>query len=234
MEKNIIDNEEKFLTGKLKGYSLKGFENKFNNKGDPLFFPGCTIIYKINLNSELSKEINKIQSEFKLVNPNDAYTYLPVDSFHMTLFDCCNSNTFDTPFWPKNIPIIENYSKIAFELKNRIKNFKFPENLNLKLKSFFGGYCITLEGSTNEDEIIIRKCRDDLSQLLGIKFNNHENYVFHITLAYILRTLTGNEINKLTRFSMKKEHEFQKKFPLITLNDPILCTFENMFEFKKV
>ena len=44
MDLNIVNNEEKFLAGKLEGYTLKGAENKFDDKGNPLLFPGCTII----------------------------------------------------------------------------------------------------------------------------------------------------------------------------------------------
>ena len=36
---NIINDEEKFLAGKLEGYTLKGEENKFDNKGNPLPYP---------------------------------------------------------------------------------------------------------------------------------------------------------------------------------------------------
>ena len=40
MDLNIVNDEEKFLTGKLEGYTLKGAENKFDGKGNPLPFPG--------------------------------------------------------------------------------------------------------------------------------------------------------------------------------------------------
>ena len=36
MDLNIVNNEEKFLAGKLEGYTLKGAENKFDNKGNPI------------------------------------------------------------------------------------------------------------------------------------------------------------------------------------------------------
>ena len=53
MDLNIVNNEEKFLAGKLEGYTLKGAENKFDDKGNPLLFPGCTIICNIPLNTFL-------------------------------------------------------------------------------------------------------------------------------------------------------------------------------------
>ena len=44
MDLHIVNNQEKFLAGKLEGHSLEGAENKFYDKGNPLPFPGCTII----------------------------------------------------------------------------------------------------------------------------------------------------------------------------------------------
>ncbi len=45
--------------------------------------------------------------------------------------------------------------------------------MNLKLKTFFGGYSIILEPFSEKDENILRNCRDELSRLLKIKFFNH-------------------------------------------------------------
>ena len=44
MDLNIVNNQEKFLAGKLEGYTLKGAENKFDDRGNPLPFPGCTCL----------------------------------------------------------------------------------------------------------------------------------------------------------------------------------------------
>ena len=63
MDLNIVNNEEKFLAGKLEGYTLKGAENKFDNKGNPISFPGCTIICNIPINTDLSNQIISFQKK---------------------------------------------------------------------------------------------------------------------------------------------------------------------------
>ena len=234
MDRLIINNEEKFLQGKLEGYSLKSTESKFNSEGKPLYFPGCTIICKILKNSELFNEISTVQLEYKDFNPNNTYTYLPSSSFHMTLFDCCNIDTINTSSWPKDVKTKDNYKKIALELYEKIKEFIFPDKFNLKLKKLFGGYSMILEGATPKDEKILRDCRNELSKLLGIKFLNHETYSFHITLAYILRELNEQEVKNLFIINNQLCNEFIKKFPIITIKDPAMCFFENMLEFKKI
>ena len=232
MDKYIIENEKSLLKGELKGYPVPGAEHKFDHNGKPLPFPGCSIISKIPLNSDLFYEIKLLQLKFKDLSPEKAYTYLPETSFHMTLFDCCNVNTVNTPYWPKNIVEDNNYTKIAYILSKRIKKYIFPDKFDLKLKKLFGGYSIILEGNTKKDEKIIRDCRNKLSDLLGIRFENHDTYTFHITLAYILRNLKGDEIKKLIKTNSRLREIFINNFPIIQIEKPVLCTFENMYEFK--
>ena len=234
MDLNIINDEEKFLSGKLEGYTLKGGENKFDDKGNPLPYPGCTIICNIPLNTHLSDQITSFQKKIEKFNPKKTYFYLPSSSFHMTLFDCCNLNTKNTKYWPTDIDPDMDYKDIAIELNKRIQNYIFPEELNLKLKMFFGGYSIVLEPFSEKDEKILRNCRDELSSLLKIKFENHQRYTFHITLAYILRELNKNEIKSLIEFNKQLSFDFSKKFPKITLTKPEICTFEDMLEFKNI
>ena len=234
MDLNIINDEEKFLAGKLEGYTLKGGENKFDDKGNPLPYPGCTIICNIPLNTHLSDQIISFQKNIEKFNPNKTYFYLPSSSFHMTLFDCCNLNTKNTKYWPTDIDPDMDYKDIAIELNKRIQNYIFPEELSLKLKMFFGGYSIVLEPFSEKDEKILRNCRDELSSLFKIKFENHQRYTFHITLAYILRELNKNEIKSLIEFNKQLSFDFSKKFPKITLTKPEMCTFDDMLEFKNI
>jgi hypothetical protein len=232
LDKYIIENEKSLLKGELKGYPVPGAEHKFDHNGKPLPFPGCSIISKIPLKSDLFYEIKLLQLKYKDLSPEKAYTYLPATSFHMTLFDCCNVNTVNTPYWPKKIVEDNNYTKIAYVLSKRIQKYIFPDKFDLKLKKLFGGYSIILEGNTNKDEKIIRGCRNKLSDLLGIRFENHDTYTFHITLAYILRKLKGDEIEKLIKTNSRLREMFVKNFPIIRIEKPVLCTFENMYEFK--
>ena len=234
MDLNIVNNQEKFLAGKLEGYTLKGAENKFDDKGNPLPFPGCTIICNIPLNTNLSNQIIFFQKKIENFNPEKTYFYLPPSSFHMTLFDCCNLNTKNTNYWPSDIDLDMDYKDIAVELKKRIENFNFPKEFNLKLKTFFGGYSIILEPFSKKDEKILRNCRDELSSLLKIKFENHQRYTFHITLAYILRELSEIEIKNLIEFNKKLSFDFNKKIQKITFIEPEIYTFKDMLEFKSI
>ena len=98
----------------------------------------------------------------------------------------------------------------------------------------FGGYSIILEPFSNKDKKIIKNCRDNLSKLLKIKFENHKRYIFHITLAYILEKLNFSEIRKICEQDKKLLNKFKKEYPKITLYNAEMTTFKNMYKFKSI
>ena len=176
MDSNIINHEESYLLNKLHDYPVTKGEGKFDNDGNPLHWPGCTIICPIQESSLVSSLLSEVQENFKEIAPKKKYTFLPQSSFHMTLFDCCNVSTFKTSFWPNNLQKTENYLEVANILSDRLKNYQFPSPLTVKLNKFFGGFSTLLTPYSAKDEETLRSCRDDLSNLLGIKFENHLRY----------------------------------------------------------
>ena len=91
-----------------------------------------------------------------------------------------------------------------------------------------------LEPSSTKDKKIFKNCRDNLSKLLKIKFENHKRYIFHITLAYILEKLNCSEIRNICEYDKKLLNKFKKEYPKITLNNPEITTFKNMYKFKSI
>jgi hypothetical protein len=230
----IINHEESYLLNKLDDYPVTKGEGKFDNDGNPLHWPGCTIICPIQESSLVSSLLSEVQENFKKIAPKKKYTFLPQSSFHMTLFDCCNVSTFKTTFWPNNIQETENYLEVANILSDRLKNYQFPNSLAVKLNKFFGGFSTLLTPYSSKDEEILRNCRDDLSNLLSIKFENHLRYTFHITLAYILEPLTLEEISRLIGLEKKMNKKFKNEIPLINLPQPEICVFNDMYKFTNI
>ena len=234
MDSNILNHEESYLLNKLQDYQITKGEGKFDNDGNPLHWPGCTIICPIQENSLVSSLLAEVQENFKEIAPNRKYTFLPQSSFHMTLFDCCNVSTFKTSYWPDSIQDTQNYLEIANILSDRLKNYQFPNSLAVRLNKFFGGFSTLLTPYTSKDEEILRNCRDDLSNLLGIKFENHLRYTFHITLAYILEPLTLEEVSRLIDLEKKMDKKFKNEIPLINLPQPEICVFNDMYKFTNI
>ena len=156
MDSNIIDQEENYLLNKLHNYSITKDKGKFDNDGNPLHWPGCTIICPIKESSLVSNLLAEVQEKFKEIAPIKKYTFLPQSSFHMTLFDCCNVSTFKTSYWPSKVQETQNYLEVGNILSERLKNYQFPNSLNVKLNKFFGGFSTLLTPYSSKDDEIFR------------------------------------------------------------------------------
>lgn len=77
MDKVIQFNEKFFLKGELQSYPLTGSEDKFTPKGKIRFWPGCTIICKISLNSKLHQAITFLQSQIMKITDERDLTARP-------------------------------------------------------------------------------------------------------------------------------------------------------------
>jgi hypothetical protein len=230
LDSHLISNEDKYLQNELTNYPINA-DGKFDNRGRIQNWPGCTVIYNLENSSILSTELQKIQDIYKDLPFSWKYSYLPKSSFHMTLFDCCNVKSHQTKFWPKNLPQSENYQAIASIIFEILKNYDLPKKISLKLHKFYGGFSTLLLPYSFKNNQMLMKCRDDLSNILGIKFNNHATYSFHITLAYLLKPLTSKEIKTLKIIDLKNSELFLKKIPIIELENPKVCFFKNMHKF---
>ena len=234
MDSNKTSNERLYLNNSLIDYPLHLGEKKFLKDGSVISYPGCTVICKIPEDTSLSRDIAHYQSLLINFLPKNTYAFLPVSSFHMTLFDCCNIETKGTNYWPKGISDSMSYSDIAKDFKKRIENLSLPKSFSLELERFYGGFSMILRPNSESSEQLMRGTRDKLSDLFQIKMENHYRYTFHITLAYPLKQLDVNEIDKLIEYEEELKKVFNSNWPILKLENPVLCVFDNMLSFQEV
>ena len=80
MDSIIINHEESYLLNKLDDYPVTKGEGKFDNDGNPLHWPGCTIICPIQESSLVSSLLSEVQENFKKIAEVNSYTSLSWDA----------------------------------------------------------------------------------------------------------------------------------------------------------
>jgi hypothetical protein len=93
------------------------------------------------------------------------------------------------------------------------------------------GIGLEVEGSTEEEEKRMRLLRDRLADALGFRAPDHETYGFHISMAYLLRHVDGEERDELNKVFAQHLLAVQKEFQLGAVE---FCTFENMLSFSRL
>lgn len=93
------------------------------------------------------------------------------------------------------------------------------------------GIGLEIEGQTPEEQKRMRRLRDRLADTLGSRAPNHEVYGLHLTVAYLLRHIDGEEKKDLDRVFSDCWKEIGVDIELGAVE---FCTFEDMHAFNRL
>ena len=92
-------------------------------------------------------------------------------------------------------------------------------------------FAIYLEPVDRQTDQALRKYRDQVAEATGVRFEDHDSYQFHISLAYRLIELTEEEEDDLTRMLAHIDRHLHENFGLFHPPAPQLTFFNDMFHF---
>ena len=112
---------------------------------------------------------------------------MPEDSYHMTLFRGLNDQVREAPYWPAVLPKDMPMTKVDDRVSAAVEKAGLPGPARMKFDSIsVSKTCmiVRLQPADEEQNRILRQFRDRGAENVGVFFPKHENYTFHITLAY--------------------------------------------------
>ena len=236
MRPNAID----FLTGRLSdrarppGIEPPNGGGKFTPDGAVQIWPGNTFICHIDRVSTAYEAIRELQEEVKKSVFNRFFTFLPPPSFHMTVYQGLAPGMSAGLGWPPDLPEELKRDEITAELLNRLAPLELPKSYRVKVEGLFCGYSLTMVGADADEEAALRETRVDLRDATGIQFADFNEYVFHITMAYLVDWLSDKTAHDLVEFSDELENRFRNVIGTIELGAVEFCNFESMHHFEPV
>lgn len=93
------------------------------------------------------------------------------------------------------------------------------------------GIGLEVEGATPSEDARLRRVRDLLSESLGIRAADHETYGLHISIAYLLRYIEGDERRQLNELFNDHLKSVKLEFELGAIE---FCTFEDMYSYPRL
>lgn len=228
------------LTGRLRSNARPeaigpaGMGGKFSLDGTVERFPGNTIICHIARDSSAFRELVGIQKVLKAGPYARHFTFLPPDSFHMTVFPGVTELVRDTKRWPNDIPRDAPMADVTAELAKRLAPVHAPLAHTIKVDGLFAGYSVTVSGADAEQETSLRDLRDRAREATGIHDPDHDAYVFHITLAYQVEWVDEATARSIVEMSDRLGTELAANVPRIQLGQPEVCTFDSMHRFDPI
>lgn len=216
-------------------YSME-IGRKFNKDGTPRIIPGNTFISMVDHDSEIFNHLLKIINILKETNFYKKYIQLPHDSYHMTVIEGVIPE-FSEDVWTTHLTKDCKLEEVDQYFREKVDKIEPMKRVEMKCECIHmskNGCSIRLLPNSKEDQAILEKYRDDVADQCGLRFPNHHDYHFHISLAYLWKELNEEELSE-REIAIKKINDYliQEVKPFI-MPPAKLVFFNTMFKFDDV
>jgi len=205
---------------------------KFTEEGEALPYYGNTVIsFMNNENSGIYNLAKELQEAFKTTTYSYKLTFLPLPSIHMTVFSLCREIDRYTHYWPDHLNQNADFKEIDQEMYRRVHSVPKFESVKMKIDKVTIT-SISISPADEKSESTLRNYRNELSRETGIKHEGHNQYQFHITLAYLTKSLTDKEKEE-ARALCEKMTKYAKEYiqEPIGVPEPQFTIFNNMLAY---
>lgn len=217
---------------------------KFAADGRVLPFVGNTIVCHVPQQGDGSEGFNgllDIYREFPTKSWARKMTATPPSSYHMTIFGGANDKERRYPLWPAGLPLDLPMSKCDEILAGRLRDFRLgadaaPYRMRVNLAEPDVNetpLTIRLLAADQDTELRLRRVRNRLADVIGIRSPDHDRYRFHITLGYQFAPMSEPEHHAFRQDLKHWKEKLSKKVPIITLGNPEFCLLKDMFAFER-
>ena len=162
------------------------------------------------------------------------FTFLPPPSFHMTVFQGLSPDMTATTGWPESLPEGLPRDEASAILADRLDELDLPTRFRIKVDGLFAAYSLTVSGADEAEETALRQARVTLRDATGIQFSDFDDYIFHITMAYLVDWLSDATAREIAEFSSEIGSRYQGEIGHIELGPIEFCNFDSMHHFEPV
>lgn len=206
------------------GISLPGAGGKFGTDGSVQFWPGNTFVRHVASGPSLDA-IRALQEELRMSRFGPFFTYLPVPSMHMTVFQGIS------PAHPAEFDR-DHRDRQTAGIMGMLDGIAFPPERHVRCVGLFAAHSLTVTGAGPETEIALRQERQVLRDATSLRPADFETYVFHITLGYQREWLSEGTALALVAFSNALFARHQASLQAIELGPNAFCSFDTMHHFE--
>jgi hypothetical protein len=219
-----------------------GIPDKFDLDGNAQQFPGNTFVCHLASSAHLYptlepliSSLNALHEKLSKSHLSHLYQVLPPSSWHVTVFEGVLDKRRQPGYWPADLSMEAPVEECNALFEKKLASFDLQAQLPYrfqitKVGALDNGISLRLEPHTAANAAL-RNLRDQLSDLLQIRARSHDNYGFHITLAYALTYLDDEQHNELMALLVDHLRDMPKE---VELDRPAFCSFETMLEFKPI
>jgi len=206
---------------------------RYDAEGHFLQEPGNTVVCHLVPNSPSETALLRVRERMMALPGANGLAFTPPASLHMTLFQGIIDSRRQRPYWPSGIPLDTKIDDMTRKFMSRLDGFDGCGPFEIRAVEVTPKGMV-VEGATEADRQAMRDWRDKLADALGFRQPDHDSYVFHITLAYVLRGIPDEHIAEWQAFLSESLAYLERAAPLIELKNPAFCRYRSVERFEEL
>ncbi len=204
---------------------------RYDRQGRFLPEPGNTVVCHLVEGSATAAALAGVRTRLMAMPDAASLAFTPLPSLHMTLFQGIIEYRRAQPYWPPDVPADTAIDTMTALYRRRLDGFRGCGPFRVKAIDVVPTG-VTVAGATPDDERSLAAWRDALSEPFGYRHPDHDRYVFHITLAYMIDWLPEDRLPAWQAVLDESLAVLRRTTPVLELRPPAFCRFADMCWFE--
>ena len=210
-----------------------GVEYKFNADGTPRLFPGNTILCRVDHASPIGRTASAFGDAIRRQPWGAKWALLPPSSYHMTVMELVCDQIRTAELWSSGLPLDASLTDTDVFFEQRVPTVVPPSTTVMRVAGLHRHRFLELPLAAVDSatETALRTYRQALALHTGVRAPDHDQYGFHMSLAYQVLALDPGEATAVESLCAAWEERLLDAGACIVLPAPELTFFDDMFDF---
>lgn len=207
---------------------------KFHQDGTVRHYPGNTIICYCDPDENAYAQAEWVQQRLMACAFAPKFTLLPLSSMHMTVIQLLCDQARKPEKWSSKLALDAPLMETDTFFLDTVPKVLTPRNFRMAFKLLWqssSGISIRLQPADDASHKAIWRYRHAIAQATGVRFPDHDQYEFHISLAYQIMELDAAETDGMQAFRQQVDTHLRQHFDIFDTGEPYLTFFDDMFAF---
>ena len=204
---------------------------KFEKEGAARRYPGNTVIADVRPGCSAYDVMTALRQMAIDAGFADSMILLPEDSYHMTVLRGLNDLVRTDGFWPAALPRETPMEKVDDYVSAAVASVDMPGPIRMKFRGVrvnAEDFRVLLSPADDAQQAILRRFRDQAADAIGLRLPGHDEYTYHITLAYT--RLIAEDPQALNALVEKMEQYIMDQ-PAFETTPPYMAYYDDMLAF---
>ncbi|WP_018181686.1 DUF1868 domain-containing protein [Kaistia granuli] len=204
---------------------------RYDQSGVFLPEPGNTVVCHLVEGSRSQAAVAEVRRRMMAMPDAGQLAFTPVSSLHMTLFQGILEDRRHLPYWPQSMPLDTGIDAMTHHYLDRLEVFQDAGPFRVEVVDVVPTG-LTVAGATDADRRCMKAWRDRLADTFGYRHPDHDDYVFHVTLAYMIDWLPDDRLPAWQALFDDCRALLAREAPVLELDPPSFCSFDDMNHFE--